>query len=40
MMHGKKMVEEAAKLYAKAAQMEPRDAMEKLDVETAREEIE
>ena len=40
MMHGKKMVEEATKLYAKAAQMEPRDAMEKLDVETAREEIE
>lgn len=39
MMHGKKMVEEATKLYAKAAQMEPRDAMERLDVETAREEI-
>jgi tetratricopeptide (TPR) repeat protein len=40
MMHGKKRVEEAAKLYAKAAKIEPCDAMEKLDVETAREEIE
>jgi tetratricopeptide (TPR) repeat protein len=39
MMHGKKMVQEAAKLYAEAARMEPRDAMEKLDVETARAEI-
>jgi len=39
LMHGKKMVEEAGKLYAKAAQMEPRDAMEKLDVEAARAEI-
>jgi len=38
-MHGKKMVEEAARLYAKAAQMEPRDAMERLDVEAARAEI-
>jgi len=39
LMHGKKWVEEAARLYAKAAQMEPRDAMEKLDVEAAREQI-
>jgi tetratricopeptide (TPR) repeat protein len=39
MMHGKKMVEEAGRLYAKAAAMEPRDAMEKLDVEAARAEI-
>jgi len=39
LMHGKKMVEEAGKLYAMAAQMEPRDAMEKLDVEAARAEI-
>jgi len=39
MMHGKKMVEEAAKLYSKAAEMEPRDAMERLDVEAARAEI-
>ena len=39
LMHGKKMVEEGARLYAKAAQMEPRDAMEKLDVEAARAEI-
>jgi hypothetical protein len=39
LMHGKKWVEEAARLYAKAAQMEPRDAMEKLDVEAARAEI-
>jgi tetratricopeptide (TPR) repeat protein len=39
LMHGKKMVEEAGRLYAKAAQMEPRDAMERLDVEAARAEI-
>jgi hypothetical protein len=39
LMHGKKMVGEAATLYAKAADMEPRDAMEKLDVEVARAEI-
>ena len=40
MMNGKKMVEEAGKLYAKAAAMKPRDAMEKLDVEFARAELE
>jgi tetratricopeptide (TPR) repeat protein len=39
LLHGKKMVEEAGRLYGKAAQMEPRDAMEKLDVEAARAEI-
>ena len=39
MMHGKKMVEEAGRLYAEAAKMEPRDAMEKLDVEAARAEL-
>ena len=40
LMHGKKMLEEAGKLYAKAAGMTPRDAMEKLDVEAARAELE
>ena len=39
MMHGRKMVEEAGKLYAKAAAMKPRDAMEKLDVEMAKAEL-
>jgi hypothetical protein len=39
LMQGKKMVEEAGRLYAKAAQMEARDAMERLDVEAARAEI-
>jgi tetratricopeptide (TPR) repeat protein len=39
MMHGKKMVEEAGKLYAEAAGIDPRDAMEKLDVDAAREEL-
>jgi tetratricopeptide (TPR) repeat protein len=39
LMHGKKMLDEAARLYAEAAQMEPRDAMEKLDVEAARAQI-
>ena len=40
MMHGKKALEEAAALYAKAAALEPRDAMEKLDVEAAKAELE
>jgi len=40
MMHGKKMLEEAGRLYAKAAALSPRDAMEKLDVEAARAELE
>ena len=39
MMHGKKRVEEAGRLYARAAEIEPRDAMEKLDVEAARAEM-
>ena len=39
LMHGKKMVEEAGRLYGKAAEMAPRDAMEKLDVEIARAEL-
>ena len=40
MMHGSKMVEEAVRLYAKAAAIEPRDAMERLDVEVARAQLE
>lgn len=39
LMHGRKMVEEAGKLYSRAAEMQPRDAMEKLDVEYARAQI-
>ena len=39
MMHGKKAIDEATRLYAEAAEMEPRDAMEKLDVEAARAEL-
>ena len=39
LMHGRKMVEEAGRLYAEAADMEARDAMEKLDVEAARAQI-
>ncbi len=40
MMHGKKMLEEAGKLYARAAAIKPHDAMERLDVEAARSELE
>lgn len=40
LMHGRKMVEEAGKLYARAAAITPRDAMEKLDVEAAASELE
>jgi hypothetical protein len=40
MMHGKKALEEAAKLYARAAEITARDAMEKLDVEAAKAELE
>ena len=40
MMHGKKALEEASDLYARAAALEPRDAMEKLDVEAAKAELE
>jgi tetratricopeptide (TPR) repeat protein len=39
MMHGKKALEEAGKLYARAAKCEPHDAMEMLDVEAARAEL-
>jgi len=39
MMHGRKMVDEAGKLYSEAAGIDPRDAMEKLDVDAAREEL-
>ncbi len=40
MMHGKKAIGEASALYAKAAACEPRDAMEMLDVESAKAELE
>ncbi len=40
MMHGKKALGEASALYAKAAALEPCDAMEKLDVEAAKAELE
>jgi cytochrome c-type biogenesis protein CcmH/NrfG len=40
MMHGRKMIDEAGKLYAKAAAIKPRDAMERLDVEAAKSELE
>lgn len=40
LMQGKKMLEEAGKLYSRAAKLAPRDAMEKLDVEAARAELE
>ncbi len=39
MMHGKKALDEASALYAKAAALEPRDAMEKLDLEAAKAEL-
>jgi len=39
LMNGKKALEEAGRLYARAAELEPRDAMEKLDVEIARAEL-
>lgn len=39
LMNGKKALAEAGRLYARAAAMTPRDAMEKLDVEMARAEI-
>jgi tetratricopeptide (TPR) repeat protein len=39
LMHGKKMLEEAGRLYAQAAALKPRDAMEKLDVEMAKAEL-
>ncbi|HYC35420.1 MAG TPA: hypothetical protein VEC19_03290 [Usitatibacter sp.] len=39
LLHGKARVEEAAKLYARAAAMKPRDAMEALDVSAAQAEM-
>jgi tetratricopeptide (TPR) repeat protein len=39
MLHGKRMVDEAGKLYARAAKLAPRDAMEALDVAAARAEL-
>jgi hypothetical protein len=40
MLEGEKKMKEAEKLYADAAACEPADAMEKLDVEMAKEELE
>lgn len=39
MLRGRASVAEAARLYARAAGIEPRDAMEKLDVESAKAEL-
>jgi cytochrome c-type biogenesis protein CcmH/NrfG len=40
MLEGKKAVPQAEKLYAEAAACDPQDAMEKLDVELAKSELE
>lgn len=40
MLEGEKMMQEAARLYRQAAQAQPFDAMERLDVEMARVELE
>jgi tetratricopeptide (TPR) repeat protein len=40
MLEGKKALKEAEKLYAEAAKCEPLDAMERLDVELAKSELE
>ncbi|HEX4944600.1 MAG TPA: hypothetical protein VFV55_09630 [Usitatibacteraceae bacterium] len=40
MMHGRKALDEASSLYAKAASLEPHDAMEKIDAEAAKAELE
>ena len=40
MLHGKSKMKDAEKLYAEAAQCKPMDAMERLDVELAKSEIE
>jgi tetratricopeptide (TPR) repeat protein len=40
MLHGKSRIDEAGKLYARAAEMKARDAMEAIDVAAARAEIE
>jgi hypothetical protein len=39
LLHGKKAVGDAAALYAKAVACEPADAMERLDIESARAEL-
>jgi tetratricopeptide (TPR) repeat protein len=39
MLHGKKAIDEAGRLYAHAAAMKPRDAMEALDIEAAKAEL-
>ncbi len=40
LLHGKRMIDEAGRLYARAAKLSPRDAMEALDVAAARAEKE
>lgn len=40
MLYGKSRLKAAEALYAEAASCEPADAMERLDVEAAREELE
>jgi hypothetical protein len=40
MLEGKKALARAEKLYAEAAECEPLDAMERLDVELAKAELE
>jgi hypothetical protein len=40
LLEGRKALKEAEKLYADAAACEPADAMEKLDVELAKAELE
>jgi cytochrome c-type biogenesis protein CcmH/NrfG len=40
MLEGDKKMKDAEKLYAEAAACEPQDAMERLDVEMAKEELE
>jgi hypothetical protein len=39
LLHGKKAVEQAGALYAEAAAIRARDAMERLDVEAAKAEL-
>ncbi|MND05280.1 hypothetical protein D3C83_259710 [compost metagenome] len=40
MLDGKKKMDEAVALYEAAAAIEPKDAMERLDVEAAKQELE
>ena len=39
-LDGKKKMDEAVKLYEQAAAVDPQDAMERLDVEAAKQELE